>query len=486
MKSASMIRLSAFLMGWAMLASGVALAQTTQDNAEKEIERYREMISDPMSNPGFLAVDRGEALWSAKRGTKEVSLETCDLGRGPGKLDGAYATLPRYFADADRVMDIEQRLLWCMEKIQGLDTADVRRRRFGGPDYTSDMQDLVAYIANKSTGMKYEPQTSHPKEKEMLQAGEALFFRRAGTMDFSCATCHGDDGKRIRLQALPNFSKPGKDARETMGGWPTYRGFAEPVAHHAAPPLGLLSPDAHARAGIRIRRPDRAHRLYGENGGRRRNHRAVDQALRGEMMKSILIFLALAGLVTQAQAQVSGKADPATVEKYVDSMWAKAPAEWKSAPVQDETQRVCTQTRNTPPPDEFEKILKREKAAVVFPADGKVIGDWKAGQRVANTGTGGQFTDRSTTPHGGNCYACHQMARTELSYGTLGPSLQNYGKDRKYDPAEARTAYAKIFDAQSVFPCSQMPRFGVHKFLSEQQMKDAVAFLFDPESPVNK
>ena len=78
------------------------------------------------------------------------------------------------------------------------------------------------------------------------------------------------------------------------------------------------------------------------------------------------------------------------------------------------------------------------------------------------------------------------MAPKELSYGTLGPSLQNYGKDRKFDPAEARNAYAKIYNAQGVFPCSQMPRFGLHKFLSEQQMKDAVAYLFDPESPVNK
>jgi sulfur-oxidizing protein SoxA len=215
--------LFAAAFGVLALSSGLAMAQAQQDDAEKEIERYRAMISDPMSNPGFLAVDRGEVLWAAKRGKKDVTLETCDLGEGPGKLDGAYAKLPRYFQDADRVMDIEQRLLWCMEKIQDLDTADVRRRRFGGPDYTSDMQDLVAFIANKSSGMKYQPQESHPKEKEMLAAGEALFFRRAGVMDFSCATCHGDDGKRIRLQALPNFSKAGKDAQDTMGGWPTYR-----------------------------------------------------------------------------------------------------------------------------------------------------------------------------------------------------------------------------------------------------------------------
>ena len=85
------------------------------------------------------------------------------------------------------------------------------------------MQDLVAFIGNKSNGMTYQPQLAHPKEQEMLSAGEALFYRRGGVMDFACSTCHGDDAKRIRLQGLPNFSKPGKDAKDTMGGWPTYR-----------------------------------------------------------------------------------------------------------------------------------------------------------------------------------------------------------------------------------------------------------------------
>ncbi|WP_371421812.1 sulfur oxidation c-type cytochrome SoxA [Tardiphaga sp.] len=194
-----------------------------QDASEKEIERYREMISDPMSNPGYLAVDRGEALWSEARGTKNVSLETCNLGLGAGKLEGAFAQLPRYFADADKVMDLEQRLLWCMQNIQGLDTKDVVARRFSGPGRASDMEDLVAYIANKSNGMKINIPLSHPKEQEMAAVGEALFYRRGGVNDFSCATCHADEGKRIRLQGLPNFSKPGKPAQETMGGWPTYR-----------------------------------------------------------------------------------------------------------------------------------------------------------------------------------------------------------------------------------------------------------------------
>ena len=198
-------------------------AQQTTDVTEHEIERYRAMISDPLANPAFLNVDRGEALWSTARGSKNVSLQQCDLGEGAGKLEGAYAKLPRYFADADRVMDIEQRLLWCMQSLQALETTDIVRRRFSGPGVVSDLEDLVAFVANKSSGMKFAVSISNPKEREMLAVGEALFYRRSAVMDFSCATCHGDDGKRIRLQALPNLAKPGKPAQETMGSWPTYR-----------------------------------------------------------------------------------------------------------------------------------------------------------------------------------------------------------------------------------------------------------------------
>jgi L-cysteine S-thiosulfotransferase len=199
------------------------LAAPAQDDSEKEIERYRAMISDPLSNPGYLAVDRGELIWQEKRGTKNVSLESCDLGLGAGKLEGAFAKMPRFFADAGKVMDLEQRLLWCMQNEQGLDTKDVIARRFSGPGRASDMEDLVAFIANKSNGMKIDVQLTHPKEQEMAAVGEELFFRRGGVMDFSCATCHADEGKRIRLQGLPNLSKPGKLPQETMASWPTYR-----------------------------------------------------------------------------------------------------------------------------------------------------------------------------------------------------------------------------------------------------------------------
>ncbi|PZQ12374.1 MAG: sulfur oxidation c-type cytochrome SoxA [Ancylobacter novellus] len=214
------IALSLGLTGLGSAQDGVNANSST---SAAEIERYRKMIDDPMANPGFLNVDRGEALWAEARGDQNVSLETCDLGEGPGVLEGAYAKLPRYFKDADQVMDLEQRLLWCMEKIQAFDTKAIRAKPFSGPGRGSDMEDLVAFIANKSSGMKIEAPLSHEKEKELYKVGEQLFFRRSSVMDFSCATCHGAANKRIRTTDLPQFDVPNKSAQASMGSWPTYR-----------------------------------------------------------------------------------------------------------------------------------------------------------------------------------------------------------------------------------------------------------------------
>ncbi len=194
------------------------------DASEKEIERYRQMLkADPWSNPAMLDVDRGEALWKTPRGPKGVSLEGCDLGKGPGVVKGAFAELPRYFADADRVMDAEARIVWCMEKLQGFDRAALVKKPYpAGGRATKDIGALATWVAYESNGLKLSPRVDHPKEKEALALGEALFFRRGGPMDFACATCHGDQGKRIRLQGLPFLSKPA-EARKVVGDWPAYR-----------------------------------------------------------------------------------------------------------------------------------------------------------------------------------------------------------------------------------------------------------------------
>jgi sulfur-oxidizing protein SoxX len=194
-----------------------------------------------------------------------------------------------------------------------------------------------------------------------------------------------------------------------------------------------------------------------------------------------------AALPVAATAQTATKpADPAVVEAYLKATFGKAPPEWQARIVPDETLQVCNKYHNDVPSVEADKIMARELAKVVYPADGKFLGDWKSGAKIANNGRGGQFSDKPDTVSGGNCYACHQMEQKELSYGTLGPSLTHYGKERKYDPEEIKRAYTKIYDSQALYACSNMPRFGTNKVLSEQQIKDLVAFLFDPDSPVNK
>jgi L-cysteine S-thiosulfotransferase len=205
-----------------IIVSSAARAQN--DDTERAIEKYRQMLKeDPWSNPGLLDADRGEALWTTPRGPKNVSLESCDLGRGAGQVDGAFAELPRYFADAGRVMDIETRILWCMEKLQGFDRADLVRRPH--PTMGQSVKELGAiatYVASKSNGMKYSAKLDHPKEKEAVTLGETLFYRRSGPFDFACATCHDATGLRIRLQGLPRLSSR-EEARRVVGEWPAYR-----------------------------------------------------------------------------------------------------------------------------------------------------------------------------------------------------------------------------------------------------------------------
>jgi len=193
-------------------------------------------------------------------------------------------------------------------------------------------------------------------------------------------------------------------------------------------------------------------------------------------------------VTTLAVADDTGasRPDPAAVERYARGMWSGADEEWKQRLQQDETQAVCSQFRNEPPKDVADAIIAREASTVVYPADGKLLGSWQEGEKIAQNGRGGQFSDAPDATRGGNCYACHQMAKTEVSYGTLGPSLSEYGRLREFSLDAAKEAYAKIYNSQASLACSTMPRFGVHGFLSEQQIKDVIAYLFDAESPVNK
>ncbi len=196
----------------------------------------------------------------------------------------------------------------------------------------------------------------------------------------------------------------------------------------------------------------------------------------------VRIFFLACLLALPALAQTP---DPARVEAVVAASFASAPAGWKSRVTQDALQEICSLTRNQPSAAQAEAITAAAKASVVLPPDSAIIGDWRNGEKIAQNGQGGQFSDAPGTVSGGNCYACHQMALSEISYGTLGPSLSKYGKLRDFELADARATFAKIFNPHVTLACSTMPRFGLNKVLTAQQIADVVAFLFDPASPVN-
>ena len=155
---------------------------------------------------------------------------------------------------------------------------------------------------------------------------------------------------------------------------------------------------------------------------------------------------------------------------------------------QDETQKLCSvhATDKEIPKPVTARIEKINLDAIKYPAGNKYMGDWKGGERIAQSGVGKQFSDNPTTPAGGNCYACHQLSKAELSYGTIGPSLYNFGKLRGNTPEMQKYAYGKIYNSQAFTACSNMPRFGHQAILTEKQIQDLVALLMDPESPINK
>ena len=153
---------------------------------------------------------------------------------------------------------------------------------------------------------------------------------------------------------------------------------------------------------------------------------------------------------------------------------------------QNAMQKICSDYEGKPVPDDLAKqIIDAATAGVRFPADGKYFGDWKNGEKIAKTGTGLQSSDDPAVPNGGNCYACHQMAAEEVAYGTLGLSLAQYGKLRGSSEPIVQYTWTRLWNAHAYNPCSHMPRFGDAGILTEQQLKDVMAYLFDPASPVN-
>ncbi len=154
---------------------------------------------------------------------------------------------------------------------------------------------------------------------------------------------------------------------------------------------------------------------------------------------------------------------------------------------QDDTQRACSAAAGKPLAKEAaSKIEEANLATLRYPADGRLLGDWRNGEKIAQEGRGKQFSDDPNGPVGANCYACHQLSKTELSFGTIGPSLYQYVKLHGSSAEVQRYTYGKIYNSEAFAACSNMPRFGYKGILSEQQIKDVAALLLDPASPVNQ
>jgi sulfur-oxidizing protein SoxA len=206
------------------LLLAAALAMTgmpaqAQKSAADGIAEYRAMLAD--GNPAELFEAKGEDLWKQKRGPKGVTLEQCDLGKGPGVFKGAFVELPRFFADTGRVQDLESRLVTCMATLQGFNAAEIERTAFGRGEM-ANVTALATWIAGESRGQRFNLSQAHDQERRMYELGKRAFFYRGGTHDFSCASCHGEEGKRIRLQDLPNLTRnPGDGVG--FAAWPAYR-----------------------------------------------------------------------------------------------------------------------------------------------------------------------------------------------------------------------------------------------------------------------
>lgn len=199
-------------------------------------------------------------------------------------------------------------------------------------------------------------------------------------------------------------------------------------------------------------------------------------------MKKIILSMALGALVIAAQAQSQFEKD------HRASFRANGIAGMDRLD-QDDAQKFCSNPLTLAgkgDPKVREAIEKANLATVKAPSDGRYLGDWKEGEKIAQSGRGATWTDKADSPIGGGCYNCHQIDKKEISHGTIGPSLWNYGKIRGNTEAVVQYTWAKINNAKAFNACSNMPRFGHYKLLNEDQIRHLMALLLDPESPVNK
>lgn len=195
---------------------------------------------------------------------------------------------------------------------------------------------------------------------------------------------------------------------------------------------------------------------------------------------TVLILAGCAGTTQQADGNYRDKA----IAMLKSDFQAKGIAGLERLD-EDKVQATCNQTDNKPSPDTAKKLEAEQLATIKLPADGVLLGDFKEGEKIAQSGRGFTWTDKPEN-RGGGCYNCHQIGPKETSFGTIGPSLYQFGKLRGYGPEVQKYVYGKIFNSKAFNACSSMPRFGYVGALDEKSIKDLVALLLDPESPVNK
>jgi sulfur-oxidizing protein SoxX len=196
-------------------------------------------------------------------------------------------------------------------------------------------------------------------------------------------------------------------------------------------------------------------------------------------MKQVLLLL-----VIVAPVFALGQTPP-DVQKVLQRDFHARGQAGMSRLVQDGVQRVCTESNDRPPAAVAKQLEADQMKSIAFP-EGSLIGDWKRGEAIAQNGRGLQWTDPAGPAGGGSCYNCHQLSPQETSHGTIGPSLLRFGATRGSGTDMQRYVYGKIYNAKAYNLCSQMPRLGYSGTLTPEQIKDLVALLLDPASPVNK
>jgi len=195
-------------------------------------------------------------------------------------------------------------------------------------------------------------------------------------------------------------------------------------------------------------------------------------------------LMMIAPLALAANLALADDALYADFKQMMDGSFKSKGIADKSRLYQLDFQKECSGA--TPGKERMAAIEAAQLASVKYPADGKYFGDWKAGEKVAISGKGLTWKDKADAVNGGGCYNCHQLSHHEIAFGTIGPSLLEYGKARGSSEDMVKYTWAKIWNAKAFNACSNMPRNGDSGLLTEAQIKDVMAYLFDPESPVNK